>query len=121
MASFKSYYDLEKTEYLLSQIISQLGKSLHLEEINKILKSVKKIKVQNNLLSIMVGGLPKLSVIQNSSADDRILINKIIRKVILISLVQKQHHTSFNLARIHNSLKQEQFGDSDQKYCEFHV
>ena len=48
LSSFKSYYDLEKTEYLLSQIICQSGSNSHLHEINGILKAIKKIKVQNN-------------------------------------------------------------------------
>jgi hypothetical protein len=65
--------------------------------------------------------LPKASFIQNAPEDQKLLTHKILRKVILISLMQKQVNPLFNLARIHNSILQDQFGSSDQKYCEFHI
>ena len=57
----------------------------------------------------------------NTSKEISRMTEKCIRKIILITLYQKQLNGKFNLFRLHNAIIKEQFKDSNRLYCEFHV
>jgi hypothetical protein len=106
----RSYHDLKKIEYIVSQIVSKQtnhNDEDYLSSVCRILSSLKKSNSTDSavekIIETLALSLPKLG----SSISDKInkITEKIIRKIILISLQQKQQNPTFNLHKIHNQLK----------------
>jgi len=71
------------------------------------------------LISILKGIKPIEEIQENGFT--RQLTEKSLRKVILVTLCQKQMNPNFNLLRIHSMILENQFGHSEQRFCEFHI
>lgn len=124
--SWRSYSSLEKIDYLLSQIFSgnrDLNNITQLNQISTILSKMKKFSVQGasaSMLATIVEGLPDRDQMALSK-EVCAATEKCIRKIILVTLYQKQMNAQFNLLKIHNQIQQRQFRNSDRLYCEFHI
>lgn len=112
LSQWRAYSSLEKIDYLVSQILSGNRDPTDLTQLNQISRILSKMKKFNesreasaSMLVSIIEALPTRE--QLTQAREVINVTeKCIRKIILITLYQKQMNSQFNLLRIHNLLQQ---------------
>lgn len=95
---------MERIDYFLSQVEEKFHGLKTMDDVqivNKTLSQFKKyLKPSDNISSIL---LTIVKLLPEAKKDDmRVLVEKCIRKVIVITLQQKQMSQTFNLIKVHN-------------------